>query len=526
MFLRRLVSALCLVAFAPIGLGLGGCGGSVGNNAASQVLKKPELPDDTEAKCSVRKSQSEPLIVEWPNAARGRLESTTRRGLIAIKYEGCELTQLPACTVKASVGQYAYWPITRKQSKVVIKDTDDLYASMPVGAVKLEGKLKTAGQLDVNMTIIGRYEAPTHQIYRADLEGTDCEKATHVIAAITVGSFTFSAGGDAEVGAAATVGSAGAGGKSTAKRETLQSDGDETACAKAKADDKGPPEGCGALLQIEVVNLTQGKRPIVAPVVAPAPVQPTPIEPTPPAPTPPIASNTPPGKPKAPPKCKKGERVEDGVCVKLGAKKPAGKPAIAGLESRSGTGALTGTGGLGPAPTCSSNQHLENNRCVENPPPEPVMPPPPVQKRCAAGERLEGDSCIPIERPVPKITHEDPKPVPAYEQTSKVHEEANPWRTVLFYGAIGAGIVWTTASLASFAAVDRADKECPSAKGFCTQKGLDERDSAKTFAIVSDISLGVTALALLGFFLVPATVKVGAAPTKGGGFANVTWSFK
>ena len=47
---------------------------------------------------------------------------------------------------------------------------------------------------------------------------------------------------------------AGAGGKSTAKREALQSDGDEAACARASSGDKGPPEGCGALLQIEVAS--------------------------------------------------------------------------------------------------------------------------------------------------------------------------------------------------------------------------------------------------------------------------------
>ena len=191
MVVRRLVSALVLASFAPLSLGLGGCGGSVGSNAASQVLKKPELPTDSEAKCSVRKSQSEPLIVEWPNASRGRLEATAKRGLVAIKYEGCELTQLTACTVKSAVGPYAYWPITRKQSHVAIKDADDLYASMPVGAVKLEGKLKSAGELDVAMTIVGRYEAPTHTVYRGDLEG-DCDQATHVVAALTVGSFTFS----------------------------------------------------------------------------------------------------------------------------------------------------------------------------------------------------------------------------------------------------------------------------------------------------------------------------------------------
>src|SRR5690349_20089989 len=134
MFRPRLVSSVLLVAFAPMAMGLGGCGTS--QNAASQLVKAPELPTDKQAKCKVAKSQSEPLIVEWPDAARGRLESVSRRGLVAVRYEGCELAVLPRCTVKSTNGAYSYSPITRKQSKVTIKDADELYANMPVGAVK------------------------------------------------------------------------------------------------------------------------------------------------------------------------------------------------------------------------------------------------------------------------------------------------------------------------------------------------------------------------------------------------------
>jgi hypothetical protein len=40
----------------------------------------------------------------------------------------------------------------------------------------------------------------------------------------------------------------------------------------------------------------------------------------------------------------------------------------------------------------------------------------------------------------PEKKPDEPKPfVPSYEHTSAPREEANPWRTLLFYAAIGGG---------------------------------------------------------------------------------------
>ncbi len=278
--MRKLLSVLTISAAAL----LGACGGGLGENAASKVVKQPEMPTDKQAKCKVAKSQAEPLVVEWPDTARGKLESLARHGLVAVRYEGCELEVLGRCRVKT--GAYGYSPVTRKQSRVTIRDADELYANMPVGAVRLEGKLKSAGQLNVQMTIVGRYEAAATGVSRDDLEG-ECTDATHVVAALTVGSFTFFAGADAEVGGGVGLGSAGAGGRSTAARETLQRDGDEAACARSTAADTSPPEGCGGLLQIEVMPLA---RKAAAVVVAPVPVPTTER----PSPRPPIDSPPPP----------------------------------------------------------------------------------------------------------------------------------------------------------------------------------------------------------------------------------------
>ena len=280
-----ILAGLSLLVFA-----LPACG--PGNNAAGAVLKKPELPTDTQAKCKVAKSQSEPLIVEWPETQRAKLESLRKRGLLAVHYEGCELSMLSQCRVK---GTYGYSGITRKQSKVTIKDADELYASMPAFAVKLEGKLKSAGQLNVQMTLVGRYEAQGAPSTTADLEG-ECEGATHVVAALAVGAFTFFAGADAEVGAAATGFGVGGGGRSTANRELLQRDGDEASCAHSTASDKLPPEGCGAALQLEVIPIAIAKRASVTP--APFPTDKPSREPI-------------PGR--AP--CSYGEHREGNVCV-------------------------------------------------------------------------------------------------------------------------------------------------------------------------------------------------------------------
>ena len=508
MFLPRLLSAVLLVAFAPLALGVGGCG-STGPNVAAHALKTPELPTDKQAKCKVAKSQSEPLIVEWPDAARGRLESVSRRGLVAVRYEGCELAVLSRCTVKVANGAYSYSPITRKQSRVTIKDADELYASMPVGAVKLESKLQSSGQLNVQMTIVGRYESTNSTIYREDLEG-DCSEATHVIAALTVGSFTFSAGSDAEVGGGATVLGAGGGAKSTALRETIQHDGDEAACTRATIGDKAPPEGCGALLQIEVMPLSKGTKAVAA-VVAPIP-PPVLFPPPTPAPDPlpldkPIATK--------PPKCKKGERVEDGVCVKPGAKAIVTKPTRPTVASA--------------ALACAAGQHSWNGRCVDDEPMPERTPAPPVapapRLSCLAGSHLDNGACV-LDPMTP------PPAYPAYNAGGYVApsnlgeaDRPNPWRALLIYVAVGTGVSATAFGVAALGAASKAAEGCSAATKTCTEDAANERSKAKTMAVLADVSLGLTVLAVVGFFILPARVKFAAAPTPRGVAGSASWQF-
>jgi len=122
----------------------------------SDLARAPEFDPKGQSKCGVAKSQAEPLIVEWPDAARGKLESQVRRGLVAVRYIGCDMQVLGQCTVP---GKYGYASLNPKKSRVKMRNADELYASIPAYAVKFEGTLARAGELNVEMTIVGRYEA-------------------------------------------------------------------------------------------------------------------------------------------------------------------------------------------------------------------------------------------------------------------------------------------------------------------------------------------------------------------------------
>ena len=239
-----------LLGWVGLGWGLSLCLGCL-SNAAGPLAEPPSFEPAQQSKCAVTKSQQRPLVVEWPAADRAALEALSKQGLVVVRYVGCEMELLAQCH---ATGGYRYTPTTVKQDRVVIRDEDELYANVPLGAASLEGKLASAGQLDVAMTIVGRYDADRAAVAPTELEGR-CQRATHVVTGLTAGAFAFFAGAEGEVGAGVSVMGAGAGARSGAKRELLNRDGDEQACSAASGSDEAPPEGCGALLRVEVAPL-------------------------------------------------------------------------------------------------------------------------------------------------------------------------------------------------------------------------------------------------------------------------------
>jgi hypothetical protein len=249
--LRRLSRThAALTALAVLCAGLPAC--RPGRVAQAVAPEPPSVAEATgERKCGVRQSSSKPLIVEWPSTERAALEARAARGLVAVRYEGCEMEVLTSCRAQ---GSYAYLGLTQKREGVTIRDADDLYAQLPVGAASLEGKLERSGQLNVDMVIVGRKEADRHEFTEDDLDGR-CAEATHVVTGLTIGAFSFYAGSGAEISGSAQIGNLGAGASSSTDREVLKQDGSGAQCELAGTADEAPPEGCGALLRVEVVPI-------------------------------------------------------------------------------------------------------------------------------------------------------------------------------------------------------------------------------------------------------------------------------
>lgn len=227
--IRATISALISVAMTA-------SAGCSRGNLASQMVTTPSLAAAVEGpRCSVVPSQLRPLVVEWSGADRGSLELQMRRGLVVVRYEGCELELLRGCTAQASYGYAGY---TIKHDAVTIRDSDDLFAHMPIGAARLEAKLARASELRVDMMLVGAYETARSSFARHELQG-QCEAATHVLAAAQVGAFSLTSAGTAEV-----MGSRAGG-------EVINRDGDLSACAGATRGDAAAPAACGALLRLE-----------------------------------------------------------------------------------------------------------------------------------------------------------------------------------------------------------------------------------------------------------------------------------
>jgi hypothetical protein len=242
-FLRAMLASLGASLLAACG------GSSPGTLGGASVVHDYTADARPKPQCG----STRPLVVDWASSDRAQLEAQAHKGLVAVRYDGCDMKVLTRCVVKQSPA-YEYIALTPKTDQVDIRDAVEMYANVPVYAARLEGKLAQSGSLHTNMTIVGQLDTSRPVPRKDELEG-DCDEATHVVTALTVGAFEFFAGTSSEAGAEASVAGVGAGAKAASSKEMLNKDGDAARCAALTDADTKPPSGCGALLRIEVVPL-------------------------------------------------------------------------------------------------------------------------------------------------------------------------------------------------------------------------------------------------------------------------------
>lgn len=156
---------------------------------ARRAARSPELSEvglqqgTTDRLCLDGNRPTKPMVVDWTSSDRAALESAVTKGLVVMKYTGCNLEIVPGCTAP---GQYGFSGVTPKKDRARIDNRDSLYAHVPTSAAQLEARLKRWGQLNVEMTILGRYEASRGGVRTNELQGS-CLGATHVARAVVAG---------------------------------------------------------------------------------------------------------------------------------------------------------------------------------------------------------------------------------------------------------------------------------------------------------------------------------------------------
>ncbi|GMV16197.1 MAG: hypothetical protein HS104_33235 [Polyangiaceae bacterium] len=228
------------VAAVGFGLGLMGCGGATLPESGSLA---PSAPAE-QAKCKVAASQESPLVTEWPASEKARFEALTAKQVVAVEYSGCEMKIVDSCQV---AGSYGFKQTTLATDTVEIANSDELFAKLPLGAASLEGQLARSGRLAVKTTVAGQLqllESPALDLTKQP----SCARVTHIVRAISVGSFRLLAGGAVSAGGGASVGPVGGGAASRREESTVREAGDPARCPEST--DSAPHPQCASPIQV------------------------------------------------------------------------------------------------------------------------------------------------------------------------------------------------------------------------------------------------------------------------------------
>jgi hypothetical protein len=192
----RYHDAMAFLSGRALVIGLGGfgilaCSGPP--NVAPALPSDGPKPGDVfgGVPCSAVRPQTEPDLMGWDPGSRANLNRLRQEGVVAVRYvsQGCnvELEVLSNCVAK---GSYKYTPYAESQSKT-FKTARELFAEIPISAVRLSSKLKGNRMLRTDYELVGTASLPVGSVFKAsELRGppAECGKATHVVSAVYLGS--------------------------------------------------------------------------------------------------------------------------------------------------------------------------------------------------------------------------------------------------------------------------------------------------------------------------------------------------
>jgi hypothetical protein len=223
---------------------LAGCGGG----GAPLRASAPKLSDD-ESLCRAAALRETPLVTEWSAAEKASLQARLRAGGLAVEYTGCSMRPIHSCNVR---GSYRWQRTTLSSDTIDIQSKDELFTKLPLGAFALQGELARAGQLQVRTMVGGQYVLEGSTASDVPDYG-DCAQATHLLSAVSIGSFKLKSGANLRAATSVGIAEIGGGARTDSSETMLREAGDFETCKLST--DETPDMGCSSPIQAFLVPL-------------------------------------------------------------------------------------------------------------------------------------------------------------------------------------------------------------------------------------------------------------------------------
>jgi TPR repeat protein len=199
-----------------------------------------------EGSCESVAEGGEPLVVDWKAEQRGDLEVAMQEGVAIVSYTCEALKLLKDCHIE---GNYGFIGMTKREQVVRLQNSDEVRANLPFSGGAIGGEMQRGSTLDIAMIMVGKKRTTWDEPTQADLKGS-CKGATHYVRGATVGAFVLELGTEAKVKAAAELFGAGASGGSQSAKQSKNTDGNPSDCAKSTPSASKPPDQCGAPIRL------------------------------------------------------------------------------------------------------------------------------------------------------------------------------------------------------------------------------------------------------------------------------------
>lgn len=255
----RLMTVAALVTLA-MGCGAGAVGKAARPEDPTAAGALGDKPLETKgegggAVCSVVPASVEPLVVDWSSSAQVDLGVAMKSGVALVSYDCKSIKLVKDCKVS---GKYAFTAVPSViEEAVKIRDADEVKASLPFAGAEIGGSLARGSGIDIALAYVGKHAAQHEAVAQAELTGPGCSKVTHFVRRASVGAYRMATGTKGEARTAAEIFGAGASASSSSQKDRLASGGDVSACKGIKDGDQRPPNGCAAILRLELQALSE-----------------------------------------------------------------------------------------------------------------------------------------------------------------------------------------------------------------------------------------------------------------------------